>query len=140
MGMELFGGGTTRIQEVVETLVGRMNVQPEVVCVNPMQMALHDAAQTYHQQLVDIGTKGSGSLTNMQRMCLDNIHNVLAMAIQRSAGAVSTSKVMASSGLTCGLELERSDSSRREPVFFDQYTTQIRQKSCVCVSVAHEQQ
>ena len=32
------------------------------------------------------------------------------------------------SGLTCGLELERSDSSRREPVIFDQYTTQIRQK------------
>ena len=36
----------------------------------------------------------------MQRMCLDNIHNVLALAIQRSAGAVSTSQVMASFSTT----------------------------------------
>ena len=100
MGMELLGGNTTRLQEVVKTLAARMNVQPEVVYANPMQMALYDAAQTYHQQLLDIGTKGSGSWTNMQRMCLDNIHNVLAMAIQRSAGAVSTSQVMASFSTT----------------------------------------
>ena len=99
MGMELLGGNTTRLQEVVKTLAARMNVQPEVVYANPMQMALYDAAQTYHQQLLDINTKG-GSWTNMQRMCLDNIHNVLALAIQRSAGAVSTTKVMASFATT----------------------------------------
>jgi hypothetical protein len=94
MGIELVGGNTTRLQELVRSLAQRMNVQPEVVCANPMQVAVYEAAIQYHDQLVDAKGNDTGCWTNWQRICLDNIHNVLALAIQKGARKVPTSQVM----------------------------------------------